>query len=82
MFHQLVVWLANTVCRWVYPGIVMLMALESSLFPCPSEVVIPQAAYLAATGKMNIGMVVLCGHNEKTIALSSCHGDRRGTAAP
>nr|WP_321403371.1 DedA family protein [uncultured Desulfobacter sp.] len=61
MFHQFVAWLANTVGQWGYPGIVMLMALESSFFPFPSEVVIPPAAYLAATGKMNIGMVLLCG---------------------
>jgi membrane protein DedA with SNARE-associated domain len=61
MFDQVVVWLADTVGRWGYPGIVMLMALESSFFPFPSEVVIPPAAYLAAGGKMNIGMVVLCG---------------------
>lgn len=38
----------------------MLMALESSFIPFPSEVVIPPAAYFAATGKMNIGMVILC----------------------
>jgi membrane protein DedA with SNARE-associated domain len=61
MFYSLVVWLSNTVGQWGYPGIVMLMALESSFFPFPSEVVIPPAAYLAAGGKMNIGMVVLCG---------------------
>ena len=61
MFHQFVVWLSDTVGQWGYPGIVMLMALESSFFPFPSEVVIPPAAYLAATGKMNVGMVVLCG---------------------
>jgi len=61
MFHQFVVWLTTTVGHWGYPGIVMLMALESSFFPFPSEVVIPPAAYLAATGKMNIGMVILCG---------------------
>jgi membrane protein DedA with SNARE-associated domain len=61
MLHQFVVWLADTVGQWGYPGIVMLMALESSFFPFPSEVVIPPAAYLAASGKMNIGMVILCG---------------------
>ena len=61
MFHQFVVWLAATVGQWGYPGIVMLMALESSFFPFPSEVVIPPAAYLAASGKMNIGMVIFCG---------------------
>jgi len=26
MFHQLVVWLSNTVGQWGYPGIAMLMA--------------------------------------------------------
>jgi membrane protein DedA with SNARE-associated domain len=61
MFHQLVVWLADTVGRWGYPGIVMLMALESSFFPFPSEVVIPPAAYLAANGKMNIALIILWG---------------------
>jgi membrane protein DedA with SNARE-associated domain len=61
MFHQFIAWLASIVGQWGYPGIVMLMALESSFFPFPSEVVIPPAAYLAASGKMNIGMVILCG---------------------
>jgi membrane protein DedA with SNARE-associated domain len=57
----LVVWLANTVGQWGYPGLVILMALESSFFPFPSEVVIPPAAYLAASGKMNLGLVIFCG---------------------
>jgi membrane protein DedA with SNARE-associated domain len=61
MIHQAVAWIVAVVGHWGYPGIVVLMALESSLFPFPSEVVIPPAAYLAASGRMNIGMVVLCG---------------------
>jgi membrane protein DedA with SNARE-associated domain len=61
MFHQFVVWLADTVGQWGYPGIVMLMSLESSFFPFPSEVVIPPAAYLAANGKMNLAMVIFWG---------------------
>ncbi len=61
MFHQFTGWLAVIAGQWGYPGIVFLMALESSFFPFPSEIVIPPAAYLAATGKMNIAMVIICG---------------------
>ena len=57
MFHPFVACLKGTVGLWRYPASMMLMALESSFFPFLSEVVIPPAAYLAATGKMNIGMV-------------------------
>jgi len=61
MIHQFVVWLAETVGQWGYPGIIILMTLESSFFPFPSEIVIPPAAYLAAAGKLNVGLVVLSG---------------------
>ncbi|MFW8602300.1 DedA family protein [Desulfobacterota bacterium M19] len=61
MLHQFVAWLAEAVGQWGYIGIILLMALESSFFPFPSEVVIPPAAYLAAAGKMNIALVILCG---------------------
>lgn len=61
MFHQVVAWLTHTVGQWGYPGIIALMFLESSFFPFPSEVVIPPAAYLAASGEMNLGLVILCG---------------------
>lgn len=44
-----------------YWGIVLLMSLESSLIPFPSEVVIPPAAYLAAQGHFNIYLVVVAG---------------------
>ena len=35
---------------WGYVGIIILMAMESSIFPVPSEIVIPPAAILAAHG--------------------------------
>ena len=43
-----------------YGTITLLMTLESSFIPFPSEVVVPPAAYLSAvTGEMNVFMVVL-----------------------
>ncbi len=60
MHHFLEVWF-----RWVldggYVGIIVLMAMESSIFPVPSEVVIPPAAFLAAQGHLNFWGVILAG---------------------
>jgi len=60
MHAWLVIWF-GLVRDWGYPGIVLLMAMESSIIPLPSEVVIPPAAYWAAQGKYNFWGVVLAG---------------------
>lgn len=44
-----------------YGGIFLLMTIESSFIPFPSEVVIPPAAYLAFRGEMNIFLVAIFG---------------------
>ena len=44
-----------------YPGIFLLMAMESSIIPVPSELVMPPAGYLAYQGKMNMAAAILCG---------------------
>lgn len=44
-----------------YWGIFFLMALESTLVPIPSEVIIPPAAYLAYKGNLSLSGVILSG---------------------
>jgi membrane protein DedA with SNARE-associated domain len=44
-----------------YPGIFLLMAMESSIFPVPSELVMPPAGYLVQQGQMNMTLVILSG---------------------
>jgi len=54
-------WLADTILALGYPGIIVLMAIESSVLPLPSELVMPPAGYLAAKGQMNGVLAVAAG---------------------
>ena len=54
-------WSVNLVDAMGYIGVVFLMFLESSFFPWPSEMVMPQAGYLASQGKMNLIVVIVLG---------------------
>ncbi|MGE5851079.1 MAG: DedA family protein [Candidatus Methylomirabilota bacterium] len=60
-FGHAVQWITETIFALGYPGIVALMALESSFFPFPSEVVLPPAGYLAAQGRMNAWIALGAG---------------------
>lgn len=59
--HELIDWLLITIGALGYPGIFILMAMESSVIPIPSELVMPPAGYLAQQGQMNMLLVILCG---------------------
>jgi membrane protein DedA with SNARE-associated domain len=54
LITHLIAWLG-------YPGIVLMMALESSLLPVPSEVVMPFAGYLASTGRFHLVWAAVAG---------------------
>ncbi len=59
--HELIMWLVNTIGALGYPGIFLLMAMESSVIPIPSELVMPPAGYLAQQGQMHTAVAILCG---------------------
>ena len=61
MLQTLISWLLATILKLGYPGIFLLMAMESSVIPLPSELVMPPAGYWAAEGKMNIVVAIFCG---------------------
>ena len=42
-----------------YGTVALLMTIESSFIPFPSEIVVPPAAYMAAAGDLNVYLVIL-----------------------
>jgi membrane protein DedA with SNARE-associated domain len=61
MLADIVNFIVDTVGSLGYPGIFIMMFLESSFFPFPSEVVMVPAGYLAYKGEMNIYLAILFG---------------------
>ena len=56
-------WYTHALQSGGYPLVALMMAVESSLFPLPSEIVIPPAAHLAVTGQIPLSLcgIVLAG---------------------
>jgi membrane protein DedA with SNARE-associated domain len=62
LIHQLSQWYLSELGTGGYWLIAALMALESTVLPIPSEIVIPPAAYLAqAHGQLSLPGIVLAG---------------------
>jgi membrane protein DedA with SNARE-associated domain len=61
MIEGFVTWLTETIFRLGYAGIFLLMAVESSVIPLPSELVMPPAGYLAAQGRMDGAIAWIAG---------------------
>jgi membrane protein DedA with SNARE-associated domain len=63
MFKGLMDWYLAKLSAYGYPLIVLLMGIESSVVPLPSELIIPPAAHLAYTHQAPLGIagIVLAG---------------------
>jgi len=61
LLGEVVQWIIRVVGDLGYPGIFVMMLLESSFFPFPSEVVMIPAGYLAYRGEMNVFVAVAMG---------------------
>jgi membrane protein DedA with SNARE-associated domain len=65
-----------------YLGVFLLMALESSIVPIPSEVIMPPAAYWAAQGRMDFWLVVLAGTAGSLFGSLVCYAASRALGVP
>jgi len=60
-YKEITLFLVDSIGIFGYFGIFILMFLESSFFPFPSEIIMIPAGYLAYQGKMNILLAISVG---------------------
>src|SRR5215472_2648646 len=63
MFQVVIDWYRGALQSGGYPLVALLMAMESSIIPLPSELVIPPAAHLAHTKQANLSIagIIIAG---------------------
>ncbi len=59
MIAEMAQWMVDTIFQFGYLGIFVLMAVESSFIPFPSEIVLIPAGYLASKGEMHLAVIFL-----------------------
>ena len=74
MLDDVIQWILKTVHEWGYAGIVIMMAVESTILPFPSEAALIPAGWLAAQGKMDPFLSIACGAVGSLIGASLNYG--------
>ncbi|HWE23287.1 MAG TPA: DedA family protein [Myxococcales bacterium] len=54
-------WISGVISAMGYPGVALLMAIESCCIPLPSEMIMPFAGWLVATGRFSLWGIALAG---------------------
>ncbi len=83
LLHQFSDWYLTALNQGGYWLIAALMALESTLLPLPSEVIVPPAAFLAHTqGQLSVLGVVIAGTAGSWVGASLMYWAARGLGRP
>jgi membrane protein DedA with SNARE-associated domain len=61
LLEALFSWISGVISAMGYPGIVLLMAIESCCIPLPSEMIMPFGGWLVATGRFSLWGIALAG---------------------
>jgi membrane protein DedA with SNARE-associated domain len=83
LIHQLSQWYLSQLATGGYWLIAALMALESTVFPVPSEIIIPPAAYLAqVNGQLSLPGIVFAGTAGSWVGASAMYLLARSLGRP
>ena len=60
IYKKMTQFILDTFSNMGYIGLIIMMTINFSFIPFPSEIVVPPAGYLASTGEFNLFLVILC----------------------
>ncbi len=73
MLEQFAIWVKDVVASMGYPGVFLLITLESTLVPIPSELVMPFAGYMAAKGVFSLPVVLIINSTAALLGSGLCY---------
>lgn len=73
MLASLSHWAQHVIEVFGYPGIFVLITLESTLIPIPSEVVMPFAGYMASQGKFSLPVILVINSTGAMLGSGICY---------
>lgn len=82
LLQPLIDWYLGLLETGGYPLIALLMAIESSFIPLPSELIIPPAVALAEKGRFSLGGIVLAGAFGSWVGASFMYWGARWIGTP
>ena len=82
MLHDLFASWMRLTLEWGYPGVFVMMAIESTVFPLPSEVIVPPAAYWAQQGHLSFWGVVMAATLGSWAGSAISYGVARAAGRP
>jgi membrane protein DedA with SNARE-associated domain len=66
-------WIQGIVLAAGYPGVFLLITLESTLVPIPSELVMPFAGFLASQGKFSLPVILIINSTAALLGSGICY---------
>ena len=73
MLESFSTWIQDVVRAAGYPGVFLMIFLESTLVPIPSEIVMPFAGYMASQGEFSLPVILVINSVGALVGSSVCY---------
>lgn len=73
MLESFAQWVKEVVATLGYPGVFLLITLESTLVPIPSELVMPFAGFMASKGEFSLPLILIINSTAALLGSGICY---------